>query len=409
MIISYVKTDEIKTQRLGRPFTGNYNTEFAKQSITMKDNILWRRNSDDSTNEIVIENAKKIIKADRERDYKSYNKHYTFRELIYAKEYMSTDEIRFNAAERQIKGLWDNVSDEVKYEDTNISYAGDQYYLMEFSLINIAKFHNYLYNNDLEVFYEDEINNIAFSYNYLMDILPMVLIISVVLFAYNSINREINSQVAKLILTQGIPRWKYYLSKYISGVLHILFVVYIPLAIISTILGLKYGFISLKYPVFYYPRGLKYLTPRFNYVRELTNPIGFISISRLPKQLAKGSETILLGDEIISFYMFLILTMILTILFILFAVALVEFISAIINNELISFAVVAVVFLTGYRLSEPYIHERHYNLSPFTMNNAATIINGSSNVTALTSFLILLIMTIVLLTIGITYFKRKEI
>ena len=321
----------------------------------------------------------------------------------------STDVIQFKAAEKKIKEIWDNVSDGTKYEDISIYHAGDRFPLMGFSCINHAKFHNYLYNNDLDVYYNDDINNISFLYNYLIDILPILLIIFPILLIYNSINKEINNESIKLSLTQGLPRWKYYMAKYISGVLHILLLVYIPLIFVSVIIGFKYGFVSLKYPVSYYPLGFKSLIPRHNFVEGLNYPNIYIGISRLPRQSIRGVETILLGDEIIPFYKFILLSILFTILFVLFVVALVELISSLINNEQMGFIITALIFSLGYKLSQPYIHERHYNLSPFTMNNSAAIINGSCNVTALTSFIILSLSTIILLSTGIIYFKKKDI
>ncbi len=155
--------------------------------------------------------------------------------------------------------------------------------------------------------------------------------------------------------------------------------------------------------------GFKGFTPRHNFIEGLAYPYVYIGISRLPKQLIGGVETILLGDEIIPFYNFLLLSILFTMLFVMFSVALGELISALIPNEIISFALVSLVFVIGYKLGQPYIHGRHYNLSPFTMNNPATIINGSCNVTSLTSILILSLSTLVLLTIGILYFKKKNI
>ena len=191
--------------------------------------------------------------------------------------------------------------------------------------------------------------------------------------------------------------------------LHVLFLAYIPLIFVSTIVGFKYGFVSLKYPIFYYPLGFKSLIPRHNFIEGLTYPYKYIGISKLPQQSVRGFETILLGDEIIPFYKFIILSILFTVLFVLFVVALSELISSIVNNEQISFIALSVIFLLGYKSSKPYTHERHYNLSPFTMNNSAKIINGSYNTTALMSFIILILLTIILLSIGIAYFKKKDI
>lgn len=409
LMTSYAVIDEIKTERLSRSFSGNYDTEEAKLNIRYEDNIHWKTDANISTRQLIMNISQKIIEADRKKDYRLYNKYSAFDNLIGAKLHMAHDEIRFKAAENKIRRTWDDLSDGIEYEETNISYKGDQRYLLEFRVINESKFYKYLYDNDLEVFYKDEVNNISFLYNYIIDILPMLLIIFTIILMYNSINRDVSEESAKLILTQGIQRWKYYLSKYISGVLHIISTISISLISISIFLGIKYEFISLKYPVFYFARGIKSLTPRPNYVKDLIYPNSFISISRIPMQIVGDYETILLGDKIIPFYRFLALSILLGILFVLFAAALIQLISAIIDNKIISFTTTTLVFLVGYKLSEPFIYERHYNLSPFTMNNGAAIVNGSFNVTTLTSFLILSCSTIILLLGGIIYFKRKEI
>ncbi len=409
-MLSYVQVDKIKAERLNRQFSGKHNIELENLEIRMKGSKYWINFADEYTNKKRVEIAEKIVKSEANEDYKSYNRYKSLYNLIYAKMYMSsTDKILSKAAQMEIKKIWDKVSDGIRLEDIGRFYFGHQTYLMDFFNIYEAKFYYYLYNNGLEAVYQDDINNISFLYRYLIDVLPMLLIIFPVLLTYNIINREVNNGSIRLVLTQGISRWKYYISKYISGLLHILFLAYIPLLFISTLIGFEYGFVSPRYPVFYYPLGFKYLIPRYNFVEGLSAPYKYIGISRLPQQKVREFETILLGDEIIPFYKYLALIILFTILFIMFAVALVELISALINNEILSFALTSIIFVLGYRLSQPYIHGRHYNLSPFTMNNPATIVNGSCNVTALTSLIILSFSTIVLLGLGVLYFKKKNI
>lgn len=91
-----------------------------------------------------------------------YNKYNSFYNLVSAKTIMSNDGIRFKAAEKEIREMWVDVADGVSYEDTSILYRGDKWYLQEFNLIHDAKFYKYLYENDLEMFYKDEVNNISF-------------------------------------------------------------------------------------------------------------------------------------------------------------------------------------------------------------------------------------------------------
>lgn len=75
-----------------------------------------------------------------------------------------TDNIQYKAAEKKIREIWDNVGDGTKYEDISIYHAGDRFPLMVFSCIYNAEFHNYLYNNDLDVYYNDNINNISIGF-----------------------------------------------------------------------------------------------------------------------------------------------------------------------------------------------------------------------------------------------------
>ena len=113
--------------------------------------------------------------------------------------------------------------------------------------------------------------------------------------------------------------------------------------------------------------------------------------------------------EVIPFYKYLIMVILLTVLFIAFAVALTQLVSAIINKELISFALSSSIFVIGTLISSPFKYEKHLNLSPFTMENASRIVIGTYNVTALTSTIILLLSTILLLILGCKYFNKKEI
>ena len=233
LMTSYFKIDEIKTERLYRNFIEKYDTSKAEMYISYKDDeYFW--NANDKTRAIMVDTSEKLLEAEKRGDYKSYNKHEALLHLISAKLSMSNDIIQITAAENQIKEIWDDVSDGIKYEDTNIAHWGmESNALVEFSQLYRAKLHHYLFINDLEVIYEDDLNNINFAYKYVFDILPLFLIISTILLMYNSINKEVNNESAKLILTQSIPRWEYYISKYISALIHVLFIVYTPFVFVN--------------------------------------------------------------------------------------------------------------------------------------------------------------------------------
>ena len=68
--------------------------------IRMQGSKYWTNLVNEYTNKKRVEIAQKIIKAEAEEDYESYNKYKTLYNLIYAKMYMSsTDKILSKAAE----------------------------------------------------------------------------------------------------------------------------------------------------------------------------------------------------------------------------------------------------------------------------------------------------------------------
>src|SRR5699024_4707605 len=112
--------------------------------------------------------------------------------------------------------LWDKVSGEIKYEDIdfkNTRVWGNS--LAEFlahitDQIFVTKYFYYLYIHNLDYIPTGEFTNLEGIYDYLINILPVVLIVLCIFLNYNSINKEVTDGSVKLILTQSTPRWKYY-------------------------------------------------------------------------------------------------------------------------------------------------------------------------------------------------------
>lgn len=262
-------------------------------------------------------------------------------------------------------------------------------------------------------------NNITYLYDYLFNILPKFIIIIPILFIYNTINKEKNVGSLKLVLTQSISRWKYYLSKWLSGIIHVIFTLSFPAILISTILGLINGFVSLNYPTIYFKNTMTSFKNIPNYLDAVKMQKGYFKTfgdsdatfsyfapkSSYVSNFANPHEKM----EIIPFYKYLLIVVLLSILFIAFAVALTQLISAIVNKEIISFVGITLIFGLGILATSPFKYEKYLNLSPFTMENGSRIVIGTYNTTALASTLILFISSIMLLTIGIIYFRRKEI
>lgn len=187
----------------------------------------------------------------------------------------------------------------------------------------------------------------------------------------------------KLILTQYTPRWKYYLGKYFSGVLIVLFILFVPMVIINIVLGIREGFQPLNYPVLYDKQGLTRFVPAFNYIEKANQIHGQITkgISDLPRvPLEDGYYTIQRNIDIIPYYEFILLSVVYMVLFILFLVAFVQLFSALINNQILSIAATTGVYGIAYLLGREALTERYYNLNPFTMHNSGRIVAGTHNI-----------------------------
>lgn len=362
-----------------------------------------------------------LRKTNEENDVKEITRLMSFHSLLYIKLNLKLEEdpIMSKVFEKKILKIWDDVSNGIPYDDiefmpfTEVDYGWTNYWIVS------AKYHHQLYINDMEPVYSDEVNNITYLYEYFFNILTKLIILVPILFIYNSINKEKNMGSLKLVLTQSISRRKYYIGKWISGVIHIIFTLFLPSAVISIYLGFINGFVSFKYPTIYLRNSMTSFKTIPNYFDTITMQWGryprfgsYDSIfSYMPPKYNYIWDLVVPHErmDIVPFYKYLLMVILLTVLFIAFAVALTQLISAIINNEIISFVAVAGVFAIGTLISSPFKYDKHLNLSPFTMEHASRIVIGTYNVTALGSTFILSASAILLLTAGIIYFKRKEI
>ncbi|WP_353093576.1 ABC transporter permease subunit [Tissierella praeacuta] len=191
-----------------------------------------------------------LLKANEENNIKEITRLMSFYDLLFAKaSSITNDPIMNEIFQKKVINIWMDVSGGIPYEDIGFiiredSDAGNWFLLS-------AKYYYQLYLNNLEPIYSDDVNNITYLYEYFFNILPKFIIIIPILFIYNIINKEKNIGSLKLVLTQSISRCKYYISKWLSGVIHIIFILFFPSVVISILLGLKKGFVPLNYPTFY--------------------------------------------------------------------------------------------------------------------------------------------------------------
>ena len=368
------------------------------------------------SNEILTKSFEDIIAANEGGDIKEITRTLTFNSLISAKAgHVRSHTLDYPEFYHEVIEMWDEVSGGIPYEDINFFPTGGVFtHGKNYSFLK-AKYYYQLYLNDFEPIYSDDINNVTYLYNYFFNIVPLFILIIPILFIYNNINKEKNTGSLKLVLTQSISRWRYYIAKWISGVLHALFTLLLAPIVISTVLGVQNGFVSMKYPTLYLKNTMSSFSTIPNYFDAIKMQYDYPQLNPTFSYFAPShrifTDVIFPHErvDIIPFYQYLLMVLLLTILFVAFAVALVQLISAIINKEIISFVGATGIFAVGTFLSSPFKQGKNLNLSPFTMEHGSRIVIGTYNISALGSVLILLGSTLLLLVIGCRYFKKKEI
>lgn len=411
---------EIQKERTTRPFVGHNTLGISTNPLNLAEMILTDKEKEAypvvyesliQEHQIVLD----IVKAVANNDYRETTRLIALWNLFIIKlDRLSADPTSDVIVKNEIYDLWLDIAGGIPYESIDFRpIFGDGKTDTAPYLLKAEYYHN-LYMNDWEPIYNDEVNNLNAIYSYFFNMLPILIFLVIVLFSYNNINKDKNNGSLKLVLTQSISRGKYYFSKWVSSVLHILTVIFIPPIIMSIAGGLVGGFTTLKYPVFYLNNIFTRLVPIPNFFdivhKDFIPPELY---ARVFGHIAPGFYSRHAdphGDiDIIPFYKYIILVSILVILFVMFLVAFVQLISAIMNHEIIGL-VTSIGFIAIFiYIGQPFIQERAYNVNPFTFSNVSRIVEGTHNVTFLTSIIIMLMSIAILLTVGYKYFKKKEI
>lgn len=354
-------------------------------------------------------------KATLEKDYREMTRLISFYNLLTLKmNNLSMDPVSDIMLKNDIYDIWIDISKGIPYEEVDFRPVISRMPKGNNQELLSAKYHHNLYINEIEPIYNDEINNVTTIYKYFYNIIPMVLFLIVIILAYNNINREKKNGSIKLILTQSVNRSKFYLNKWISSVIHIFIILLIPPLLISIITGFFNRFVTLKYPSFYLNNIFTRFKPIPNYFDRMAENY------RVPELYPRvfghvapeyyGRNVIPHKDvDIIPFYKYLLIVIVLLVLFIMFAVAFIQLISAIIDNEIVSLVVSSVLIGGATYISLPFTQNVSYNLSPFTFFKISRIVEGTYNVTVLTSVVVMITSILILLISGCMYFKKKEI
>lgn len=391
------------------------------ESYLDNSSITFDDRHSDSFNSILSYNFEVGRKAYFNHDLVKLNEISSFNNLLHANLYANSIENRDDVLSKYLcqianEELWDKVSDGTKYEDIDFSNNG------RFNLYNVisgifeARYYYYLSINNLDVIEKNEFNNLYVLYNWITEIIPILVVVVTILLSYDLINKDVKEGSTKLLITQSIPRWKYYIGKFFATVIVVLFVIMLPLTIFNIYLKFNVKSQPINYPIVYDNQGLKKIKPSFNYMEENLKKYEKyeqIAFYKIPYSKVDSSQfkwpLYQRNIDLIGFDKFLLLTFFYNLLFIIFVIAFIQLISAIFNNVIVSLFATVGIYGGFYYLFRPFLHGKHYNLCPFTMNNSARIVAGTHNVTMLTAAIILISSAILFLVIGLKYFKVKEI
>lgn len=324
------------------------------------------------------------------------------------------DTLNSKVIERDLTPIWQEIFPELAYDDIEFSTRGDSSLNFVYTRKLNIDFYRALLEKDLKPVYEDDIHPINYWYDFSLSIMPYFVLVLVIFLAYQSINTEQNNDVLKLICTSGIRRRTYYLSKWLSGVFVTVILVFVPFLLFGIVLGLNSNEMALDYPIAAVDSTENpWLGPHNYYddsVEQSSREIIPHGLSIIPTMKSLSGATFAVKS--VQWYDFSIImsqVLLLTILFIGFLYALVLILSATIDNPIVCFVTSVVVVFGGVYWSRGLTVEDHYNLSPLTMHRTMHTVIGINNVTVLTSFVTLLLSTVMVLGLGIKIFNRKSI
>lgn len=363
--------------------------------------------------EVMTNTGIQMKMAVRNKDYNEYNRLSTFGNLLTAKSIVLKEEkLREISFRRQVIEMWDDVSKGISYNDISFKDRAPRGKLHFYYKFLIEAKHDYiLYTENLIPIDPYYIDSASFMYMYLNEVLPFIMGSIILILTFDNVNEEWTSGSIKMTISNISSRNKYIVSKIITGSLYTLFVITVPAILISLVYGLFDGFKNYKYPVLYLKDGFKSLKPLPNYLEFDRTNVGYntsVGIS-LHSGIPKGAMGISNRLTLMHLYKFLILSIILLLLSIIFYVALNTLISSLSKNKVVGFIISAIITIVPTIISKSLILNEHFNLSPFSMNNPIRILNGTYNVTALASLLILIGASLSLILINIKFYGRKDL
>lgn len=247
----------------------------------------------------------------------------------------------------------------------------------------------------------------AFVFNFVRNVLPSVLGAIALTFTVNLLHQERKTAAQKTALQfQGRPR---YLSRKVAqGFLAVTLVVLLPLVMSVSFLGIRYGFSGLNHPVLLNNSFLSF-SVNLDQVNmyELTDNIRTLGLSQYAESYTGFYNLEQL--DFIPLWKFLGLSLLLTLLFILFCSVLGILISLVIKNGVFAQMVAAAVAVLGASLGNIFPNLGTTPWDIFSAANSIPLLEGGHHSTYLSSFLSLGAGVVLLFLISTIVFQRQDV
>ena len=276
---------------------------------------------------------------------------------------------------------------------------------MKKAIIDI-KYKYDLYSKNIRYVHNYSLNNVTFTYNMVDRYLPFILALFIALTTFNCISDEYRTGVVKNIATQGMKRSRYCFTMIFANFLSAVIVIVSTMVVLNLIVGFLAGFQSLDTPILSHENQWNNITTKAMDLEKSYFKYG-TRVYLGPTEVSYDDLALNLFEDYksITFKIFLIEATGVYLLFGFFLTALTVFISSIFADKMKALMVLILIIGIGYFTA--YMSPKIFNV--FSTLRATQIITGSTNLTLLGTFIVLGISTLIIVFVGITYFKRKDI
>jgi len=421
-VVSLINMQLIESKRYERSFTTNYATDSFIFLNQMKwiDQLTESKKKEYPKSEFTYglydETRSNIWSLSYSDDYNEMNRLQAFLSLLTMRNEFD-DNGNEVVSKEKIISLWNSVSNGIPYEsiDFYIREKGASDFPENLYLAQAAYF-NWLYVNNLDMAFNDELSNVSFLYDLYDQVVPFLVILISFISVYPSVNRAISNGQIKLLLTSGQKRTKIYLAKWLSNVIYIWLLIIPTTLFFAWIAGIKGEMIDLGYPMFALKNPISNFTVIPNYFDIAVSNGRYANLypNAIGRTAPLGEYFMYGGDisdalQLISFLQFLLLVIVLMTFYVCFLVALVQFFSTLFRHEFVGLITSGIIYGVGFGGTVKFMQGNHFNASPFTAMRVVRIVEGVNNTTYSIAVLTLLISSAIFVFGGNYIFLRKEI